>query len=84
MRIMLLFIDTETNGLPKSASHDFERWPRVVQLAWSLYDQDGIRESVHSFIKSRRTEKCSSAREISAIPACAVTPFPVKTILAFP
>jgi DNA polymerase III epsilon subunit-like protein len=50
MRIMLLFIDTETTGLPKPASDDFERWPRVVQLAWSLYDQDGIRESVHSFI----------------------------------
>jgi DNA polymerase-3 subunit epsilon len=50
MRIMLLFVDTETTGLPKSASNDFERWPRVVQLAWSLYDHDGIRESVNSFI----------------------------------
>ncbi|MCX6683259.1 MAG: 3'-5' exonuclease [Methanoregula sp.] len=47
---MLLFVDTETTGLPKSASNDFERWPRVVQLAWSLYDHDGIRESVNSFI----------------------------------
>ena len=50
MRIMLLFIDTETTGLPKSASNDFEKWPRVVQLAWSLYDNDGNRESVNSFI----------------------------------
>ena len=50
MRIMLLFVDTETTGLPKSASNDFERWPRVVQLAWSLYDHDGFRESVNSFI----------------------------------
>jgi DNA polymerase III subunit epsilon len=51
MRIMLLFVDTETTGLPKySAINDMEKWPRVVQLAWSLYDHDGIRESVNSFI----------------------------------
>jgi len=50
MRIMLLFVDTETTGLPKSASDDLERWPRVVQLAWSLYDHDGFCESANSFI----------------------------------
>jgi DNA polymerase III epsilon subunit-like protein len=51
MRIMLLFIDTETTGLPKySATNDIEKWPRVVQLAWSLYDSDGTRESQNSFI----------------------------------
>ena len=50
MGIMLLFIDTETTGLPKSASNDFEKWPRIVQLAWSLYDTEGNRESVNSFI----------------------------------
>lgn len=50
MRIMLLFIDTETTGLPKSASSDIEKWPRIVQLAWSLYDNDGNRESLNSFI----------------------------------
>ena len=34
---MLLFLDTETTGLPKySATNDpVEKWPRVVQLAWS-------------------------------------------------
>ena len=48
---MLLFIDTETTGLPKySASDVMEKWPRVVQLAWSLYDTDGNRESLNSFI----------------------------------
>jgi len=50
MRSMLLFVDTETTGLPKPASDDFERWPRVVQLAWSLYDHDGFCESANSFI----------------------------------
>jgi DNA polymerase III epsilon subunit-like protein len=47
---MLLFVDTETTGLPKPASDDFGRWPRVVQLAWSLYDHDGFCESANSFI----------------------------------
>jgi DNA polymerase-3 subunit epsilon len=50
MGIMLLFIDTETTGLPKSVSNDIEKWPRIVQLAWSLYDTDGNRESLNSFI----------------------------------
>jgi DNA polymerase III epsilon subunit-like protein len=50
MRIMLLFIDTETTGLPKPVSNDIEKWPRIVQLAWSLYDTDGNRESLNSFI----------------------------------
>jgi DNA polymerase III subunit epsilon len=48
---MLLFIDTETTGLPRySATDARERWPRVVQLAWSLYDTDGNRECRNSFI----------------------------------
>jgi DNA polymerase III subunit epsilon len=48
---MLLFVDTETTGLPKSsASSDLEKWPRIVQLAWALYDTDGNRESLNSFI----------------------------------
>ena len=48
---MLLFLDTETTGLPKySATDPIEKWPRVVQLAWSLYDSDGTRESRNSFI----------------------------------
>ncbi|MDD1693440.1 MAG: 3'-5' exonuclease [Methanoregula sp.] len=47
---MFLFFDTETTGLPGSSSNDFEKWPRVVQLAWSLYDHDGNRESLNSFI----------------------------------
>ncbi|MGB7992555.1 exonuclease domain-containing protein [Methanoregula sp.] len=48
---MLLFVDTETSGLPNySATADFEKWPRVVQLAWSLYDNDGNRESLNNFI----------------------------------
>jgi DNA polymerase III epsilon subunit-like protein len=48
---MFLFLDTETTGLPKySATDPVEKWPRVVQLAWSLYDSDGNRECRNSFI----------------------------------
>ncbi|MFA7304019.1 MAG: 3'-5' exonuclease, partial [Methanoregula sp.] len=48
---MLLFLDTETTGLPKYyATNDSEKWPRIVQLAWSLYDREGNRESQNSFI----------------------------------
>lgn len=47
---MLLFIDTETTGLPKPAGADFERWPRIVQLAWSVYDNEGNLDDVNSHI----------------------------------
>jgi DNA polymerase III subunit epsilon len=39
---MILFIDTETPGIPRySTTNDIEKWPRIVQLAWSLYDPEG-------------------------------------------
>jgi DNA polymerase III epsilon subunit-like protein len=48
---MLLFLDTETTGLPKYYATDpARRWPRVVQLAWSLYDGEGNRKSRNSYI----------------------------------
>ena len=48
---MLLFFDTETTGLPTySATDPTQKWPRVVQLAWSLYDTEGKRQSQNSFI----------------------------------
>jgi len=41
---MYLFFDTETTGLPRNYQaplDDFSNWPRIVQLAWSIYDTDG-------------------------------------------
>ena len=41
---MYLFFDTETTGLPKNWKApvtDLENWPRLVQLAWLLYDSRG-------------------------------------------
>ncbi|MEI8361392.1 MAG: 3'-5' exonuclease [bacterium] len=42
---MYLFFDTETTGLPKNwkaAITDVDNWPRIVQLAWQLYDKNGV------------------------------------------
>jgi DNA polymerase III epsilon subunit-like protein len=41
---MYLFFDTETTGLPKNYQaplDDFSNWPRIVQISWSLYDDEG-------------------------------------------
>lgn len=38
---MYLFIDTETNGLPKqwdAKAGDVDNWPRITDLAFALYD----------------------------------------------
>jgi DNA polymerase III subunit epsilon len=39
---MYLIIDCETTGLPKNwkaPATDLNNWPRVIQLAWALYDK---------------------------------------------
>jgi DNA polymerase III subunit epsilon len=39
---MYLIIDCETTGLPKNWKapvSDLDNWPRVIQLAWALYDE---------------------------------------------
>jgi DNA polymerase-3 subunit epsilon len=39
---MILFFDTETNDLIKyNLRNEFEKHPRIVQLAWELYNDDG-------------------------------------------
>jgi DNA polymerase III epsilon subunit-like protein len=41
---MYLFFDTETTGLPRNwraPVTDLGNWPRLVQLAWLLYDKKG-------------------------------------------
>jgi len=41
---MYLFFDTETTGLPKrwsAPATDFDNWPRLVQIAWLIYDNEG-------------------------------------------
>ncbi len=41
---MYLFFDTETTGLPKdykAPASDTKNWPRMIQLAWEIYDEQG-------------------------------------------
>jgi DNA polymerase-3 subunit epsilon len=44
VRDYLLFIDTETTGLPKKWSEPYSKtknWPHIVQIAWIIYHKDG-------------------------------------------
>jgi len=44
MNDFLLFIDTETSGIPDSwKEHDIipEKWPYIVQIAWIILDRKG-------------------------------------------
>ena len=50
---MYLIFDTETNGLPENydmSITDTDKWPRLVQLAWQLYDETFERIEVKNFI----------------------------------
>lgn len=50
---MYLFFDTETTGLPnnwKAPVTDVNNWPRLVQLAYLLYDNDGNKISEGDYI----------------------------------
>ena len=43
---MFLFFDTETTGLPKfrgAPITDLGNWPRIVQLGWAHFDEEGQR-----------------------------------------
>lgn len=50
---MLLFFDTETTGLPinwKAPVTDSANWPRLVQIAWIVFHDDGNRIDSKDFI----------------------------------
>ena len=50
---MYLFFDTETTGLPKNWKApvtDLNNWPRLVQLAFLYYDNNGNKISGGDFI----------------------------------
>ena len=50
---MYLIFDTETTGLPKNYQaplDDFSNWPRMVQIAWSIYDSEGNHWESYSYI----------------------------------
>ncbi|MCT4624675.1 MAG: DNA polymerase III subunit alpha, partial [Schleiferiaceae bacterium] len=50
---MFLIFDTETTGLPKNYNlpyTDTDNWPRMVQLAWQLHDEEGKLIEVKDYI----------------------------------
>lgn len=50
---MYLFFDTETTGLPQNYNapiDDLNNWPRLVQLAWSVYDEKAEKITSSNFI----------------------------------
>ncbi len=50
---MFLVFDTETTGLPKNYNApltDFDNWPRMVQLAWQIHDDQGRFVENHNYL----------------------------------
>ena len=50
---MFLIFDTETTGLPKldnAPLADFDNWPRMVQLAWQVHDDQGRFVENHNYL----------------------------------
>lgn len=50
---MYLFFDTETTGLPDNYNapiNDLNNWPRLVQLAWVIYDENAEEKAGENFI----------------------------------
>ena len=50
---MYLFFDTETTGLPKNWTApvtDLKNWPRMVQIAWLVYDEAGNLQAEADYI----------------------------------
>jgi DNA polymerase III epsilon subunit-like protein len=50
---MYLFFDTETTGLPKNyraPASDSDNWPRLIQIAWCWYDEEGSPWEGYSYI----------------------------------
>ncbi len=49
----ILFFDTETTGLPNNYNAPItavQNWPRMVQLAFLVHNEDGSLESKHNYI----------------------------------
>lgn len=50
---MYLFVDTETNGLPanyKAPVTDLNNWPRLVQIAWIIFNRTGYEVDRRDYI----------------------------------
>lgn len=65
-----LFFDTETNGLPKdfkAQMHDLDNWPRLIQIAWMLYENDVLLHEKEYIIRPEGFQIPESAIAIHGI-----------------
>ncbi len=56
MNEYIMFVDTETSGLPKNWDHPNEDWPYVIQLSWIVYSKQGVHK-IHHITKAVLEEK---------------------------
>ena len=83
----LLFIDTETNGLPKNRYAPYtstDVWPHVLQISWQIVDSDtwSVISDFDSFVKSRGNWN-KDAERIHQIPESIVAKFGKEPVLVF-
>lgn len=67
---MELVIDTETTGLTSLSfanERNYKQWPRLVQIAWCIVNEDRIEEKEHAVIKPEGFSIPSAAVKIHGI-----------------
>ena len=75
---MHLVIDCETTGLPRNwnaPKSDVANWPRIVQLAWAMFESDGRQLDARAFVvkpegftipdEATRVHKITQARALA-------------------
>lgn len=65
---MYLIFDTETTGLPlnyKAPASNTDNWPRMVQIAWQLYDKNG--ELISEYEQIVKPEGYTIPKKVSEI-----------------
>lgn len=69
MREFILFVDTETSGVPKDWKAPYDKkWPYIVQIAWLIYSMDGKEiKSESYFIKDENIDIDPTAQKIHGI-----------------
>ena len=71
----LLFIDAETNGLPKNRFAPYtltDNWPEIIQLSWQIVDGDTWEtlSETDSFIKPNGVWSKEAELGATGIPKC--------------
>ena len=69
MRDYILFIDTETSGLPKDwNSSRLDQWPFIIQIAWSIYTKGGeLVKTENHYIKDQNIVIDPQSKKIHGI-----------------